>query len=256
MQEKNINSAIHIVDWPVNDVVAFTTTRLHPFFKRSTSTASSKFGDFNLALHVGDDKESVLANRQCLAQLLPKNKKIQWLEQVHGNSVHHVKEWHAKPVKADASFTTNKNIALAIMTADCLPILLSDQHGNEIAAIHGGWRPLANNIIRNTVSHFSSQPEQINAWLGPCIGKQTFEVGKDVVNKFIALDKSYTTAFQAVNTEKYIGNLHQIAVLQLKALGIAKFYFKADCTYSNTHEYYSFRAEGQTGRMASIICAK
>lgn len=256
MKEKNINSAIHFVNWPLNDVVAFTTSRLHPLSLYSSSTLKNCFSDFNLALHVGDDAKSVLANRQCLAQLLPGNKKIQWLEQVHGSGVHHAKKWQDKPIIADACFTTNKNIALAIMTADCLPILLSDRHGNEIAAIHGGWRPLANNIVSHTVNNFSCQPEQINAWLGPCIGKKAFEVGKDVFNEFITLDKSYTVAFQAVSTEKYIADLHLIAQLQLKALGITHFFYQADCTYNNTHQYYSYRAEGQTGRMASIISFK
>lgn len=256
MLKKNINLAIHPVNWALNDVVAFTTTRLKPFSSNNPSVLCNPFSDFNLALHVGDDEKLVLANRHLLAKLLPEHKNIQWLQQVHSNGVHHAKEWNEQAIKADACFTTNRNIALAIMTADCLPILLTNEQGNEIAAIHGGWRPLASNIISHTLSYFSCQPENITAWLGPCIGKQAFEVGKEVFDIFIALDENFKLAFQQIRAEKYIADLHGIAALQLKMLGINKLFYQADCTFGNTQKYYSYRAEGQTGRMASVIYLK
>ena len=231
----------------------------------------SCFGDFNLGFHVGDNAERVTQNRSVLKSLISQqlsNKtelpnarridevKIQWLEQVHGSEVVTVTSVNEQAMIADASITRQKNIALAIMTADCLPILLSHNTGSEIAAIHGGWRPLAGNIIAKTIAKMNSQPSDIIAWLGPCIGKDAFEVGGEVKQAFSQLDVVFNNAFVKQSNGKYLADLHQIARLQLAYLGVTVIASLAECTYHETQTYYSYRKEQVTGRMASIICRR
>ncbi len=157
-----------------------------------------------------------------------------------------------------------KNLALAIMTADCLPILLASHNGKEIAAIHGGWRPLAQNIIAKTLSCFSTQPEQITAWLGPCIATKYLKLGlmfiKPLFNVMLFLSKLFKliSPSQTINkpTAKYLANLALLATIQLQQLGIKNIINQSFCTYSNPADFFSYRRENITGRMASIICCK
>ncbi|MGB1261540.1 MAG: peptidoglycan editing factor PgeF [Cognaticolwellia sp.] len=220
----------------------------------------SAFDYFNLGDHVGDCSKSVAANRQHLLEYLPKTTNIQWLEQVHGNNVVIVTDHNDKPIIADAAITRSRDIALAVMTADCLPILLSNQDGSEIAAIHGGWRPLAADIIANTITKMHSKPSDIVAWLGPCIGVAVFEVGLEVKLAFCEISPQFQQAFTAVMPEsecnesgKFFADLPLIAKLQLNAAGVTEIANIDECTYANTQKYYSYRRDGKTGRMASII---
>lgn len=257
---------IHNVEWPVQNVLAFTTTRNYPSVNAQTesSDSSTSFNHFNLGLHVGDDPEKVLINRQKLSTLLPENTRIQWLEQVHGSEVLLIEKYTKQTLIADAAITREKNIALAIMTADCLPILLTAKDGSEIAAIHGGWKPLAKNIIANTLNKMTTRNEDISVWLGPCISKLAFEVGEDVKSAFVNQSKSFSKAFSVSSSTsyqkhkkpplKYLADLALIAKIQLTALGIKNFHHLGDCTYTDETQYFSYRRENITGRMASIIC--
>lgn len=266
---------IHYIDWPVPNVLAFTTTRQYPLLldniteeasaaKISVSLVkTSTFASFNLGMHVGDCFEQVFENRKFLSKLLPSELKIQWLEQVHGNHVAVIEEYSEKPIVADAAITSNKNIALAVMTADCLPILLTDAYGKQIAAIHGGWRCLAENLIEHTVEKMTASPKDIFAWLGPCISEKAFEVGAEVMQSFCLKSSQFESAFakttnissdKLLESEKYQANLVQIAKVQLHALGITKIAYLNECTFFNPHKFYSFRRDKNTGRMASIIC--
>ncbi|MGJ8693710.1 MAG: peptidoglycan editing factor PgeF [Thalassotalea sp.] len=232
--------------------MAISTTR-HAFVAQPSS--QNPYNDFNLGLHVGDDNKQVLKNRHNLSQVLPSNTQIQWLEQVHGSDVHIAKTVSVLPVTADAAYSQAHNIALAIMTADCLPILVSSANGEEIAAIHGGWRPIAQNIIHKTLQHFNSKPEQLVAWLGPCIGATAFEVGQDVYDIFIAINKQFSSAFiPAKHSSHYYCDLAFIAKLQLRQLGVTKIIENNDCTFNNPEHYFSYRRDNITGRMASVIC--
>ncbi|NQY50089.1 MAG: peptidoglycan editing factor PgeF [Colwellia sp.] len=236
---------------------------------------SSPFGAFNLGLHVGDSAEKVNHNRNVLKQLLQQklskqqltqkpsphcklieDVQIQWLKQVHGNEVVEVMAVNEQVITADASITRQKNIALAIMTADCLPILLSHKDGTEVAAIHGGWRPLATNIIEKTLDKMHSKPAELVAWLGPCIGKGAFEVGSEVKETFTQQGVAFNNAFIKQENGKYLADLQKIAQLQLQALGVSAISGLAECTYQETNKYYSYRKERVTGRMASIICRR
>lgn len=253
MLVKNTNPAFIEIELSPDNVQAITTTRQLP---PEVTGSKSPFEQFNLGEHVGDNAQQVAKNRQYLNQLLPSTCQIQWLNQVHGSDVAIVETYQSGAVTADAVFTREKNIALAIMTADCLPILLTSKDGSEIAAIHGGWRPLAAGIIKNSISHFSCQPKDIQVWLGPCIGANAFEVGMEVRDTFDELD-SHLVSYFLPRGEKYLGDLQGIAKHQLTELGIEDISVLAECTYANPHKYFSYRRGGQTGRMVSIVwCQK
>jgi len=265
MRAKNTN-AIHPALWPVQNVQAFISTRHHPFKSNSPTSPftsvdkNTNFADFNLGIHVSDDLAKVEKNRQSLLKLLPKHTPIQWLNQVHGNKVHLLTKYSSKAIEADAIVTKRKNIALAIMTADCLPIFISDENGSEIAAIHGGWRPLSQNIIARTLAKMTTNTEQFYVWLGPCIGSKAFEVGEEVRQVFIEQSIDFMLAFELLpnlknnQSLKYLANLQLIATIQLRHLGIKHISTLNHCTYTMSDDYYSFRRENITGRMVSIIC--
>lgn len=272
MRQKSINdnlqqeadSAIELVQWPIcslrdkkiinEHVFALQTTRISP--KKYVNNLSSAYQYFNLGLHVGDCAQQVDKNRQYIQTLLPQNAKIQWFEQVHGNEVAEISQVSSRSITADAAVTREKYIGLAIMTADCLPILLVSKSGDEIAAIHGGWRPLAANIIGNTLAKMKTPVAELYAWLGPCISQKNFEVGLEVKAQFIEQDECFSLAFKASVNGKYLADLHHIARLQLENLGVKLISSLPECTYANVDKYYSYRKNAVTGRMASLICLK
>ena len=269
-------SPLQISPIKINDQDSTATSINNQQFKNDKLISkSSSFGAFNLGLHVGDSAEKVNHNRNVLKQLLQQKLskqqrtqkpllhfklvaevKIQWLKQVHGNEVVEVMAVNEQVITADASITRQKNIALAIMTADCLPILLSHKDGSEVAAIHGGWRSLATNIIEKTLSKMHSKPAELVAWLGPCIGKDAFEVGSEVKEVFTQQGMAFNNAFIKQENGKYLADLQQIAQLQLQALGVSDISGLAECTYQEKNKYYSYRKDQVTGRMASIICRR
>jgi len=232
-------------------VLAIQTTRVSP--TEINSNDNFPYENFNLGLHVGDCADKVNHNRQCLQKLLPSKTRIQWLEQVHGNTVAEISKVTKETIIADAMITREKNIALAIMTADCLPILLMSKKGDEIAAIHCGWRPLAAKIIANTIKKMHTDADNIYAWLGPCIGKKVFEVGREVEKVFVEQDNAFSQAFTKQKNGKYLASLHKIATLQLNDLGIKHISTLSECTYSESNKYYSYRKNAITGRMAAVI---
>ncbi len=265
---------IGLIKWPTTNVLAFTTTRLPlsnhqasksltylPSTVQSSKNFQSTYDAFNLGDHVGDCQDTVACNRKKLLAYLPKASKIQWLEQVHGNNVVVIEKHDKTSLVADAAITRNRHIALAIMTADCLPILLTNKSGSEIAAIHAGWRPLAANIIERTLAKMHSSAGQLYAWLGPCIGPSAFEVGQEVKQMFCEISPQFEIAFSPVKdnrdtskTLKYFADLQLIATIQLAALGVKNISKIEQCTYQLSDKYYSYRRDGKTGRMASIIC--
>lgn len=277
------NSTIELVKWSLNrspnfdeNVIAIQTTRLPPGenFKlayNQTLTSNSTFGAFNLGQHVGDNIQAVDENREALKRILtlalpskpgspakldPCSIGLQWLDQVHGNDVVTLKACSEKPITADASITREKHLALVIMTADCLPILIADKYGKEIAAIHGGWRPLSANIIARTIDKMHSKPEDLVVWLGPCIGPRAFEVGSDVKTTFCQSNDAFEEAFSEHGDGKFLANLQSIARLQLLSLGVCNITYLAECTYQKNDKYYSYRKDKITGRMASVICLR
>lgn len=230
----------------MKNILATTTSRDGGF-------STPPFDGFNLGDHVADNIEHVLQNRELLCQQFKSAQPIQWLNQVHGADVAEVAEHQKLPITADAAFTKSTDVTLAILTADCLPILLVNEQANEIAAIHGGWKPLAANIINNTLNKFTCKGTTVKAWLGPCIGEQAFEVGAEVKAKFSVMDKRLENCFVKQENDKYLANLHAIARFLLTKGSVQSIDALNDCTFSQVDKYFSYRREGQTGRMATLI---
>ena len=239
-------------NWPLQDKVnAFTTTR-------NGGVSSAPFDSFNLAMHVHDDAADVQANRQQLQKYLSDQVQIKWLKQVHGNHVVNASAIAADEVEADAAFTTDEHIACAVLTADCLPILISDKNGECIAAVHAGWRGVINGVITNTISAMSSHVKPSYAWLGPAIGPSVFEVGEDVCDAYNQTDFAFKDCFIEKNTHpkktgKWNLNIYQAAKVVLNAADISNVYGGEYCTFNDSDQFYSYRRNAVTGRMATII---
>ncbi len=235
--------------WTAPDTIgALSTTR-------ENGVSKAPFNSFNVGFHVGDDEQAVQANRTALTRQLP-NPAV-WLNQVHSADVVVVDERvdiHSVS-SADALYTRLKQQPLAIMTADCLPVLLCSTSGDEVAAVHGGWRGLAKGILANTLSKFKAEPADIIAWFGPAIGALQFEVGQDVKDCFCDQNQIHQHAFTAQG-EKYLADIYLLAKLQLSQLGVVSIYGAEYCTYSQPSLFFSYRRDGQTGRMASLIWRK
>lgn len=228
-------------DWPYGDRMrALTTTR--------AGGVSGKPGSgFNLADHVGDDPGHVAANREILAQALGAMP-IQWLEQVHG--VRAVEAGRETLPRADAAWTAAPGQVVAVLTADCLPVVLADRAGQVIAIAHGGWRGLVNGILAETVSAMSVQPEF--AWLGPAIGADVYEVGEEVLEQVVGNGPQFEQALErGPRPGKGYLDLSTLAELQLARLGVQEIYRSGLSTW-DTGRFYSFRREGRTGRMATL----
>jgi len=223
-------------------VKAIQTTRLGGY-------SVAPYGSLNLGLHVQDDGLAVAKNRQLLSDYLPSEPV--WLNQVHGVEVIDVTKSLCVQ-DADASFSKNKNVVCVTMTADCLPVLLCNQQGTAVASIHAGWRSLCDGVIEATIKMMGVESEELMAWLGPAIGPDAFEVGSEVREAFIAQDAQADQAFNAYG-DKWLGDLYEIAKQRLNKQGLNKIYGGGECTYSNPSRYFSFRRDGLTGRMATMI---
>lgn len=230
-------------DWPAPACVkALQTTRLG-------GVSQGSYASLNLGDHVKDLPQHVAANRQLLSPYLPSEPV--WLNQVHGVRVIDA-ALSSCLESADASFSTRKQVVCVTMTADCLPVLLCDQAGSMVAAVHAGWRGLCDGVIEATVKAMPVEPATLMAWLGPAIGPQAFEVGSEVRAQFMAQDAQAEHAFQA-HGEKWLGDLYTIARQRLSRLGVTQVYGGGRCTYREPETFFSFRRDGDTGRMASLI---
>lgn len=237
------NQDIIVPEWPAPaNVKAMQTTR-----KGGVSLAP--FDTLNLAAHVNDDARGVAHNRQLLNQYLPSEPV--WLNQVHGIKVVDASNITYLP-DADASFSKQKYVVCVAMTADCLPILLCDNLGTVVIAIHAGWRSLCDGVIEASVRAIPVDTVNLMAWLGPAIGPKAFEVGSEVRTQFIDNDIDAKSAFVPY-AEQYLGDLYEIAKLRLYRLGIKQIYGGNFCTYTDKERFFSYRREGETGRMATFI---
>lgn len=242
-----------VPNWPAPKWIQALTTL------RSGGASVGPFQSFNLANHVNDDPAAVLKNRDFLKKQAKLPSDPIWLQQVHGTRVIHVEDFHPSdpPPEADAAISTTPGKIASVLTADCLPILLCNDAGAEVAAIHAGWRGLASGIIETTVAALTSNGEQLLAWLGPAIGPTAFEVGEEMKSAFT--QPKDETAFkpfisQGSNTEqKWTADIYQLARFRLQALNITRIYGGDYCTFSEPERFYSFRRSNPTGRMATII---
>ena len=241
--------------WPLPANVDIRLTNRHGGF------SLEPYDSFNLGTHVGDDPNTVERNRDLLRSGLP-NHPI-WLNQVHGHEVFDADFWDGSSVPtADATVTTKINQVLAIMTADCLPVLLTTIDGAIIGAAHAGWRGLASGVIEHTVQAMRSkmatqeQQQPIKAYLGAAIGPQSFEVGEEVMSVFVNHDPQTSKSFQpSKRAGKYMADIYALAKNRLNAMGVDEIYGGDECTYKNRN-FFSYRRDHVTGRMVSLIWIK
>ena len=241
------NMNMIIPDWDIpKHIKALSTTR-------NGGVSRAPFNSFNVAHHVGDDTESVKANRDILRGewLLPNEP--YWLNQTHSTRVIHVND-KAEDRNADASWTEQGNQVCTVMTADCLPLLMYQSNPESVAATHAGWRGLLDGIIENTIEALPGNTETIKVWLGPAIGPKAFEVGPEVKQAFAEHNPSSEQCFKpSHNAGKYLTDLYQLAILRLNSVGVTDISGGNYCTFAEDEIFYSYRRDGETGRMASLI---
>lgn len=222
-------------------------------------STTSRMG--NLALHVDDDPAVVLQNRALLRQRMNLPQEPEWLEQIHSNRCILVDNDHLRC--GDAAITRQANRVLAIMTADCLPILLCNAEGTEVAAIHAGWKGLLTGIIENTLREMKSAPDTIQAWIGPGICGTCYQVDNNLREQFVNKNASLSRCFQAAHeknksigaetSQKWCADLSSIARMLLAIEGVNNVSLSQLCTYEQEETFYSYRRSPNTGRIASLI---
>jgi YfiH family protein len=233
-----------IPGWPAPaNVHALCTTR-------QGGVSAAPYASLNLGDHVGDAPRAVTQNRALLRRHLPADPL--WLNQVHGTTVADAGRLVGTP-EADACVAREANQVCAVLTADCLPLLLCDRHGTAVAAAHAGWRGLAEGVIEASVDSMRRDPAALLAWLGPAIGPQAFEVGGEVRERFLAHDGAAASAFIPHGRDKWLADIFRLARLRLAECGITQVSGGDFCTFSEAARFFSYRREGTTGRMASLI---
>lgn len=237
--------------WPAPaGVQAFTTLRGPVGF------SEQPFDRLNLGARCGDREQSVRANRALLLTLAALPAAPHWLHQVHGTALHRFAgDALRAPVElqADAAVTTTAGEVLAILTADCLPVIFAAVDGSEVAIAHAGWRGLCDGVLEATVQAMDAAPGDIMAWLGPAAGPQRYEVGADVRDAFIACDRGAEHAFRATRPGHWLCDLYQLARQRLQAQGVCRLYGGEYCTISDVARFFSHRRDGRSGRMASLV---
>lgn len=231
-------------DWPAPpNVKAIQTTRIGGFSK-------GPYHSLNLGDHVGEDPLVVATNRQLLNQFVPSEPV--WMRQVHGTRVIDAATASCLP-EADAAFTRTPATVCCVMTADCLPVLLSDRTGSVVAAVHAGWRGLVNGIIEAGVASMQAPAPDLMAWLGPAIGPETFEVGDEVRTAFVDVDANACQAFTALEKGKWLANIYLLARQRLAAMGVTQIHGGDFCTHADETRFFSYRRDQATGRTATLI---
>nr|WP_143413748.1 peptidoglycan editing factor PgeF [Haemophilus paracuniculus] len=228
-------------------IKGFTTTR-------QGGVSEAPFDSLNLGSHVQDDPQAVALNRQRLVEQHRLPQAPLYLNQTHSTKVIHL-PYEGQDFEADAVYTNQPNQVCLVMTADCLPVLFCNQDGTEVAAAHAGWRGLCDGVLEQTVKQFACPPNEIIAWLGPAISQKAFQVGQEVIDQFCAFDPQAAQAFVPDPTAsgKFLGNLYQIAQQRLNKLGISQISGGDYCTYTDSQRFFSYRSEGKTGRMATLV---
>ncbi|MEH6469627.1 MAG: peptidoglycan editing factor PgeF [Halopseudomonas sp.] len=237
-----------VPDWPAPDsIAALSTTRIG-------GVSQAPFDALNLGDHVDDDPRHVRANRQLLQTALDQGVDCQWLRQVHGTEVARLSRVGAV-IEADAAITTQPGIACLVMTADCLPVLFCNRQGTRVAAAHAGWRGLADGVLESTFRALALPANELMCWLGPAIGPQAFEVGCEVRQQFCRQQAEAEAAFvphdRARNT--WLADIYQLARLRLSQIGITAIYGGDYCTFTDAERFFSYRRDGRSGRMASLV---
>ena len=242
-------------DWPAPPgVLALCTTR-------RGGRSLPPYDSFNLAHHVGDEHANVESNRAVLASRLPDGTTVQWLNQVHGVQVIKA-SGIVKPryPEADAAWSDESGLACAVMTADCLPVLFCSLDGKRVAAAHAGWRGLLAGVLEATVAALDTEPDRLMAWLGPAIGPGAFEVGPEVREGFLEVadpsERDTIAACFSPSADRpghHFSDIYALARRRLQSVGVSRIFGGGCCTFSERERFFSYRRDGQTGRMASLV---
>ncbi|EGU49871.1 multicopper polyphenol oxidase [Vibrio orientalis CIP 102891 = ATCC 33934] len=234
-----------IPNWPAKkQVKAFASTRGEGF-------SVGPYQGLNLGTHVGDEQSIVAKNRTALSVATHMPSAPIWLNQTHSTVVTEVCEPLEQVLDADGLFTASAGVVCSAMTADCLPVLLTNIEGTQVAAVHAGWRGLANGIVENAVAKFDGE---VMAWVGPAIAQAAFEVGQDVVDAFTSVNTDAQQAFIAKSQPgKWLADMNVLVTQRLNSVGVDQVYYSNLCTFEDASRFYSYRRDGITGRQATFI---
>jgi YfiH family protein len=229
-------------DWPAPpNVRAWVTER----------GSAARYGTLNLALHVGDDRSAVAANRSRVKAALRLRSEPAWLEQVHGTRVLDLDREGVAP--ADGAVTARAGVVCTVLTADCLPVLLCDREGRRVGVAHAGWRGLLNGVLPAAVAALRIEPEAVVAWLGPAIGQAAYEVGSEVRDAFVARSRAAAARFERNARGRWQADLYGLARDALAAAGVRSVHGGGFCTYTEAERFFSHRREAPCGRMATLV---
>ena len=233
-------------DWPAPPgVVAGTTLR-------QGGVSRDRYASLNLAAHVGDVETSVATNRRRFERACELPDEPLWLTQVHGTNVVRAAAAAGAP-KADAIVSDRPGTVCAVLTADCLPVLFVSGDGRETSAAHAGWRGLSEGVLEETVAAMTTPPSGLMAWFGPAISQRAFEVGGEVRDAFVSRDAAAAGLFRPNERGRWQADLYGLAELRLRRRGVTRIYGGGRCTFSEPEAFFSFRRDGECGRMASFV---
>ena len=234
-------------DWPAPEGVrGLSTTRRGGF-------SQGCYSGFNLGMHVGDRPQHVTQNRRLLRETLQLPGEPCWLEQRHGTQVIRLPATPVGGLRADAAYTSARGVVCAVQTADCLPVLFCDCQASCVAVAHAGWRGLLDGVLENTVHALGVPASQLLCWLGPAIGPARFEISEALREQFVGKAPGLAPAFSLGRRGKCMADLYRIARNILAGEGVHAIYGGTHCTYTQREEFFSYRRDGTTGRMATLV---
>lgn len=237
-------------NWPAPPHVHAGTTM------RSGGVSVPPYDQLNLGMHVNDEQDSVLVNRELMRKHLRLPIEPTWLNQIHGNNIIQLDsrmESILTNQTADGSYSNQENNVCVVMTADCLPLLLCNDDGTQIAAVHISWRGFCKDIVDAALDKFTCPNDQLMAWLGPCICPEHYETGSEVRNACLAVFSDAEDAFTPSKPGHWQTDIHKLLTLYLKQQGLQEIYGEQRCTYHENEKFFSYRKNKNTGRMASLI---
>lgn len=219
-----------------------------------TGTGAEDYGDYNLALHVGDDAQRVRHNRSCLIASAALPAEPRWLEQVHGTTVLHA-DAITGGEQADAAWTATPGVVCAILTADCLPVVFAERRGRMVAVAHAGWRGLAAGVLEATLQPFSAagiSGADIRVWLGPAIGASAYEIDAPVRSALLQTTPAGVACFRSSRPGHWYCDLYGLARARLCAAGVDAISGGELCTWQDGR-FYSYRRSQRCGRQATFV---
>lgn len=258
-------NGVILPDWPAPVRVRAASTL------RAGGVSRGAYASLNLSAGVGDDEANVARNRRILAEMLDLPTEPMWLRQVHGTTVLDLDRAdapaaarhsgqpspgsspHNPPPAADGSVTSRPGRPCAVLTADCLPVLLCDTLGTRVCAAHAGWRGLAGGVLESAVRRMGVDPVQILAWIGPGIGQGAYEVGGEVLEQFAAIDRDALQCFAANSNGRWQADLYGLARRRLQDAGVRAIHGAGWCTHTDPERFFSHRRKAPCGRMATVI---